>query len=631
METDASAYLTSKGVAVFRANGAEVTAHCFVGCSDDSKGKGKLYLNTESWLWDCKKCGTSGNRRTLLRHFGDEDDSPAYLPGQDPTVRRRVLELATETAADMLLNNQRILDYLVGRGLTLQTILDYKLGYVPKNWSLCSSLGELAVADQIAAGVRTEAGRDFFHDKITIPYLQRGSVIQLRGKDPEGKYFTPSGDCVRLFNADTMAGASDVIITEGELDCLVLQQVLSLSKDPRVRATAVVGIPGANGLPSGFENMFTEAKRVYIGLDPDDVGKKAAIKIKGLLGSKARIVELPADLPKCDWTEYLTTRGKVLSDVMELLGTASGKRLWSMDEAGAKFRKRRTESTGIKTGFAELDSWFRPGLEPGDLMIPLAKTSVGKTNFLLNIAANTTTVPTLMVSLEMTTGQVYERLARMYRFQHPLAEDHEVDQAYSKLRIVDENRLHEGAVATLCDEYEDEMGFRPQLAMVDYLGYYAKGCKGSGAYEKTTNAVMALKAEAKDGEVALIAPHQVNRMAQDGKPIEADAARDSGAVEETADLLISLFRPDEAIVGNEQAPSGLVRCQVLKNRKGGKGMATNLMFSAASLVMVDAGTPAAKVVQDENRLIWRGDDYEAVRRYRQELAYKGAQTALRLA
>lgn len=632
MDQELTAYLADKGVTVFRANGAEVTCHCFFCPDGDQKGKGKLYLNTESWLYDCKRCGTTGNRRTLLKHFGDEDDALAYLPGSDPIVRRKVLEAATEAAAEMLLNNERVMAYLKDRGLSAQTIIDYRLGYIPLNTSLVAGL-DFPVADQIAAGVRTQHGKDFFRDRITIPYLQRGSVVQLRGKDPEGKYFTPAGDNVRLFNADRMAGADDVIITEGEFDCLVLQQALESSKDPKVRAIAVVGIPGAGSLPSGFEGYFTEAKRVYVALDPDDVGRKAAMKIKEMLGSKARIVDLPTDLPKCDWTEFLTRRGKGLGDVMELLGTASGKRLWSVHEAGVKFRKRRSECAGIKFGFAELDGWFQPGMEPGDLIIPLAKTGVGKTNFLVNVAYYTRAVPTLMVTLEMTSSQVYERLRRVYRFHHPTVDDSQVEDALSLIRIVDENRLAEGDIAALCEEYADEMGFRPQLATVDYLGYYAKGCRGAGAYEKTTNAVMALKAEAKDAEIALLAPHQVNRMAEDGKPIDASDARDSGAVEETADLMLSLFRPADAVAaqGQEAFPSGLVRMGLLKNRKGGKGMVTDLMFSSASLVLVDHGTPAAKVAEEENRMIWRGDDYEAVLRMRAENANRLGQTTLRLA
>lgn len=629
ISVDVAHYLASHGVNVYRANGSEVTFHCLWCPDGDPKGKGKCYINTESWLYDCKRCGQRGNRRTLLKHFGDEDEV-SYLPGADPAARRKVLDESAAVAHQMLLNNDEMLEYLVRRGLSAKTITEYQIGYVGSSWPLSKNLpSEHTILDKQAAGIITESGYEFFSDKITIPYFSHGSCVSLRGKDPKGKYFTASGDVVRLFNSDRLRNAEDVVITEGEFDCLILQQKLELSSDPRVRATTVVGIPGAEALPSGFEKMFSEAKRVYIALDPDETGMKASIKIKEILGSKARIVQLPTDLPKCDWTEFFTVRGKTLADALGLFAMASGRRLWQVRDASARWRRREIEVPGIKTGFTDLDAWFYPGVQAGDLIIPIAKTGVGKTNFLCNLAYNTRSQPEVLISLEMMATQVYERLRRIYHFWHPLATDDEIDEAYRLLRIVDENRLHEGDIAILCDEYEDEVGMRPQIAMVDYLGYYAKGCKGVGAYEKTTNAVMALKAEAKSAEVGLISPHQVNRQAEDGRPLDASDARDSGAVEETCDLMPTLFRPADALQAEARGElNGIVRMGNVKNRKGGKGQMTNLRFSLASLVLVDDGTEAAKIVEEENRVIWRGGTYNDVREMRKANAFGRAQLTL---
>jgi len=624
--SDAPSYLASKGVQVFRANGTEVTFHCLWCPDGDPKGKGKCYLNVESWLYDCKRCGERGNRKTLLKHFGDEDTTP-YTPGSDPLARRKVLDEAADIAHQMLLNNDDIMEYLVARGLSAKTIIEYKIGYVPSSWALSKNLpSEHTIADKISAGILKTDGQEFFRDKITIPYLSHGSCVQMRAKDPKGKYFTPIGESVRMFNTDSLQSADDVIITEGEFDCLVLQQMLQRSPDPRVRATAVVGIPGAGALPAGFETYFTQAKRVYVALDPDEEGDKAAVRIKNLLGSKVRVVQLPTDMPKCDWTEYISARKHSLADVLELLATASGKRLWSVGDAGAKWRRRQVEASGIQTGFSQLDAWFYPGIEAGDLIVPIAKTGVGKTNFLCNLAYYTRERPTLFISLEMMASQVYERLRRVYHFWYPLASDEQVNDAFSLLRIVDENRLREGDIAALCAEYADEMGIRPQQCYLDYLGYFAKGVKGVGSYEKTTNACMELKAEAKSSEVGIVAPHQVNRQAEDGKPLDASDARDSGAVEETADLMVGLFRPGDAMV--DGAPNSIVRMGVLKNRKNGKGMHCNLNFGLKSLVLVDQNTQASKIVDEENRMVWRGEEYPAIREMRRAMAMRTHQTSL---
>ena len=64
---DLSAYLSSKGVRTFKAAGVEITAHCWWCDDGNHKGKGKLYLNTENWLYSCKRCDAHGNRKTLLR------------------------------------------------------------------------------------------------------------------------------------------------------------------------------------------------------------------------------------------------------------------------------------------------------------------------------------------------------------------------------------------------------------------------------------------------------------------------------------------------------------------------------------------------------------------------------------
>jgi hypothetical protein len=126
---DLSAYLASKGHHSFKAAGNEVTAHCWWCTGGDAKGKGKLYFNTESWLFDCKKCGARGNRKTLLEHFGDQDSEDlSWLPGQNPAMRRRALSEAADLAGDMLLNKPKILKYLTGRGLSVETIVDSRLG-----------------------------------------------------------------------------------------------------------------------------------------------------------------------------------------------------------------------------------------------------------------------------------------------------------------------------------------------------------------------------------------------------------------------------------------------------------------------------------------------------------------------
>lgn len=633
----ASEYLHTKNLDVHRAAGDEVTVHC-VFCTDgDPKGKGKLYVNDESWLFHCKRCDTRGGRKMLMEHFGDVDATEAqYAPGQDPARRRRVLEEYTAHAEELLLANDAMLLYLLRRGLSPETIGEARLGYHPRNYGLCESLpsalkpGGFTRADLIGSGMLTVKGRDFHQGKITIPYLSSGTVLQVRGKDPDGKYTTPTGDNVRLYDVDALRGAEYVLITEGEFDKLIAGQHLQSAPDARARSIRIVGLPGAGSLPANFVEYFRDAKRVYIGLDPDDTGRREAIKIKALIGPKARIVELPdrgltdtsGEAVKCDWTEYLRAKdadhpygGHGWRDVLDLLRTADlvGKRIFSVADAGRRLAELESQRPGVKFGFPTLDAILKPGLRAGNVCIPLAKTGVGKTVFLANVAYYARKHPTLFVTLEMTAPEIYGVLRKITRFHHTRFDDRDIYEAFPNLRIVDENRLRPEDLALLIEEFREDVGVRPELMFVDYLGYYARGARGASPYEKTSAAVMQLKEEAKRHELAIIAPHQVNRGAQSGKPFDADDARDSGVVEETGDFVFGLFRPGEAV--DEARAAGLfsdaLGLSILKSRRGGKGRVVNLSMSAASLAIVDQCDRAAvQRIQIENSAINRGEYYD---------------------
>lgn len=621
---DLLSYLAGKGVQARKAAGNEVVVHCFF-CNEE-KRQPKLYINVESWLYDCKLCGESGNRKTLMRHFGDEEVSTTtYLPGADPMVRRKVLRAAAEKAHELLVDNEDMLFYLLGRGLSPDTIEDQLLGYVPPNLGFARILADehsFSVADLIAAGLLTPSGQEFLNHSLTIPYLHHKQVVQLRAKDMDGRYRTAGGENVRLFNEDSLQGADRAIVVEGELDALILQQHLQGSTDPVARSLAVVGLPGAGSLPPDFASYVSRCKRVYLGLDPDEAGRKATVRIEGVLGGLARLIQLPEADPKCDWTEYLRDRsdlhphgGHGWQDVMGLLAEADlvGKRVFSVAEAHLRWKQEQAESPGIKLGWMSLDSRIKPGLKPGQVMIPLAKTGTGKSVFLANVCHNAAKHRILFLSLELTAPELFNMFRRIHFFHHPEAPAEQLHQDYRWLRIVDENRLKEQDFGTLVAEYSEDVGAPPELVIVDYLGYYARGFRGGSPYEKTSDAVMGLKAEAKKHSVAVIAPHQVSRGAKEGTPLEADNARDSGVVEETGDFVLSLFRPDQAV--GSDGITGSLQAQLLKSRHGGKGAVAALRFSNLSLVIVDAlDKKAAHRVDQENSLYQNGLDYEAYRK-----------------
>lgn len=638
MNLDLVQYLSSKGVRTFRAAGDEVTAHCWACDDGNPKGKGKLYLNTESWLWSCKRCDARGNRKALFTHFGDEDTAEVtYLPGQHPGLRRKALTEAVLLGEQMLDNNNEVLEYLLGRGLSVQTIVDARLGYAPKAWSLAGSLKPTnTMADLRSAGIVNARGQEFFSGHILIPYVSHGDVVALRGKAIGGPTITSEGDSVRLYGADDLHGARDAVVVEGEMDRLMLKQVLSTCPDAALRQTAVVAVPGAGAFPQGFASYFEECRRVYLAFDPDTAGAAGAARAKEILGTKARTVALPDDLPKCDWNEYLRPRdetrphsGHGWKDVQRLIYEAdsAGRRLYTARDAHIQWAKIESEVGGIKLGITNIDRYIGAGIKPGQLLIPIARTGVGKTAFLANLVWNLRARPQMVISLEMTAAEFYDRLRKLAHFWFPLMGDEEVTDSLGKLRIVDQ-RTRPGDLLRFVDEFVDDVGEGPQVVHLDYIGYYASNVPGTSQYERVTKAVIGLKEDAKEGQFALIAPHQAGRTAAAGVPVSAEDARDSGAIEDTADIMIGLWRPSDA--DKTGGVTGAVQAGILKNRNGPKGGLVSLNFSLASLAMVQCGTPESRWVDDENAHVMRGEAYPAVRRFRQANAGLAGQQQLRI-
>jgi archaellum biogenesis ATPase FlaH len=346
-------------------------------------------------------------------------------------------------------------------------------------------------------------------------------------------------------------------------------------------------------------------------------------------GARARILALPnIDGRKADWTEYLLPKqdrrgfdiehpyaGHDASDVLRLMSIAAGKRIHSVAEAGAAFRTYRATNTGLQTGWHQLDAAIAPGLLPGQIVFILAKTGAGKTLILCNLAYQMRKHRILFISLEMTREEVYHRLQRVYWHHHPDASTQELEYALSNVWICDENRLGERDLQALINEYAMETGTNPDIVFVDYLGYYARGARGNSPYEKTTNAAMQLKADAKAGRLVIISPAQVNRLAKDGKPIDLDDARDSGAVEETGDFVIAAYRSDAALSEGivNAVPTWKLMLTLLKSRHGGVGKTVQLQMDALTLALCEVGTRGARIAEEHNILFRRGKTWDALR------------------
>jgi replicative DNA helicase len=235
----------------------------------------------------------------------------------------------------------------------------------------------------------------------------------------------------------------------------------------------------------------------------------------------------------------------------------------------------------IMTGFKKLDGTMG-GLRRGEFVIIAARPSVGKTAFALNIAENIAKNQSqphvLFFSMEMTAVQLGKRMLRDHFLDgwnglFGCFANRELAEAQT-LRYVDalKNcpiRIDETGRLTLSELYrrvsiETKKG-NADIVIIDYLQLLRTTEKFT-RYEQVTEISFQLKAMAKEFNITLVALSQLNRASckDPSKPSLHDL-RESGAIEQDADVVLLLGRPDEE--GKEAER----HVYVAKNRNGNTG------------------------------------------------------------
>jgi replicative DNA helicase len=290
------------------------------------------------------------------------------------------------------------------------------------------------------------------------------------------------------------------------------------------------------------------------------------------------------------------------------LKPAKGGLLVTVADAVNEYRNVQAHA-GLRFGWEHLDTRIRPGLQPGQIMVLLARTNAGKTLFLLNVMHRIRMVPgqedrrMLFLSLEQTRGEWWDRARRIHRFYFPNDTERDAIAWWEHhFRMVDKNQINPAELTQILDDYEYDVGFLPDLICVDYLGYFGRTFRGE-AYERVSAAIHTLKQFAKDYRIPAIIPQQVSRAAKDGEEVSVDAARDGGTVEETADFVIGMWRPEDAQGRGGGERDGSVDFRILKSRHGGRGAALKMQWSPVSLVMVP-WTDITNVTRARQECMW---------------------------
>lgn len=245
------------------------------------------------------------------------------------------------------------------------------------------------------------------------------------------------------------------------------------------------------------------------------------------------------------------------------------------------------EQTGIKTGYADLDS-ILPGLRPGQLIVVGARPGIGKTTIGLDIARNVAVregIPALFVSLEMSHTEVMHRLIAaesrvdLHRMQtRDLSEDDYVRMAKGVPRIAEGHLAIDDTPAAGLSHIRSRLRGMARtsparLVVVDYLQLMATG-QAENRQQQVADLSRGLKLIAREFEVPVMVLAQLNRGSehrQDKRPQMSDL-RESGAVEQDADVVLLLHR--EAAADPESKHAGTVEVIVAKQRQGRTGSVT---------------------------------------------------------
>lgn len=242
--------------------------------------------------------------------------------------------------------------------------------------------------------------------------------------------------------------------------------------------------------------------------------------------------------------------------------------------------------TGVPTGFADLD-YKTAGLHGSDLVLVAARPAMGKSAFALNIASNAAIrakVPVAIFSLEMSKEQMVNRIlcseamvdsnkvrtgkldeqdwAKLASSLGPLSE--------SEIYIDDTPGISVMEIRAKCRKLKLEKNIG--LVVIDYLQLIQGSNKRGGSREQEISEISrSLKILAKEINVPVIALSQLSRAPEqrpDHRPMLSDL-RESGAIEQDADIVMFLYRDD--YYNEDSEKKNIAEVIMAKHRAGSTG------------------------------------------------------------
>ena len=239
--------------------------------------------------------------------------------------------------------------------------------------------------------------------------------------------------------------------------------------------------------------------------------------------------------------------------------------------------------TGLSTGFTDLDS-RTAGLQPADFILVAARPSMGKTALVLNIAEYLTLREDRCVavfSLEMSREQLVNRMFAMQSHveaqkirtgdltESEWAEVIESAQKIGESRLIidDTPAITVAEMRSKCRKYKIEFGL--DIVIIDYLQLMSgSGGRNDSRQQEISDISRSLKALARELNVPVVALSQLSRAVEsrpNHRPMLSDL-RESGAIEQDADLVMFIYRDD--YYNEDSEKKGIAEIIIAKQRNG---------------------------------------------------------------
>lgn len=246
--------------------------------------------------------------------------------------------------------------------------------------------------------------------------------------------------------------------------------------------------------------------------------------------------------------------------------------------------KNKGSVTGIATGFKDLD-YRTAGMQPSDLVLIAARPSMGKTAFVLNIAQHVAfklNKGVVIFSLEMSKEQLVNRMFSLessvdaQKLRTGQMNDQEWERLIesagiigrSKLIIDDTPGITVSELRSKCRKLKMEQDI--SMVIIDYLQLMSgSGGRSSESRQQEVSEISrALKGVARELGVPVLALSQLSRAVEqrpDRRPMLSDL-RDSGAIEQDADVVMFIYRDD--YYNHDSEKKGVSEIIIAKQRNG---------------------------------------------------------------